>query len=279
MAVRVVTESQTCLPPDIAGKLDIVILPFTLELDGRVCRDGVDISHKEFYRMLPTLKAPAKTAAISPGVFLETFEHLAPSSEGILVVTIAKEMSATYNNAQLAANSFDRVPVEVLDSQTAAMAQGFAVMEAAKAARDGHSLYECYEIASDTAKRAELLAYIATFEYLKRSGRVNGVKALAATALSIKPVFSFKDGDAVLKAKKHSTAKAREYIAEETERFYRKRGPLQLAIFHADAEEEGRDLERMILDRIRVREEVIFTEFTPVMGSHTGPGVVGASFL
>lgn len=83
MAIRIVTESQTCLPPAIVDELGIIILPLTLQLDGRVYRNGIDISHEDFYRMLPTLESPARTSAISPGEFLETFQGLAYSVKSL----------------------------------------------------------------------------------------------------------------------------------------------------------------------------------------------------
>lgn len=279
MTVAVITGSQTCLPESLVEEYRITVLPFMLEMDGELYRDRVDITVEEFYRRLPDLKGFARSSAVSPGVFLETYESLASWADGILVVTIAQDLSAVYNNASLAARRFEGVPVEVLDSRTAVMAQGFAVLEAARAAKSGSSLSECLEIARSTAQRAELFAYIETFEFLKRSGRVPAIKAFAASALSVKPVFRVKDGAASFVEKKFSSRKARESIAGHVERYYRERGPLQVSVFHAADEGGAGELTSMIGERVEVKGKLILTEFTPVMGAHTGPGVLGASFL
>lgn len=279
MPVAVVTGSQTCIPRELAEKYGIIVLPYSLNIDDRTYRDGIDITPDEFYRLLPTMDNMAHTSAVTPGVFLDTFEKISHQVDGILVITIASGMSTTYNNAVMSARTFNDVPVRVLDSRTAAIAQGFVAIEAAKAAREGASLDQCHQIAERAAERVELFAYISTFDYLKRSGHVNAVKALAANALSIKPVFRFKEGDAVLAAKKRSTAKAREFIAERAECFYHENGSIKLSVFHAAAPDEADDLLQRIRNRIDLESEVLYTEFTPVMGCHTGPGVVGAAFL
>lgn len=273
------TDSQTCIPASMAEELGIVVLPYTLQLDGTLYRDGVDITPQDFYERLPHLSQPATTSAISPGAFLEVFTELAASHDSILVVTISSTMSATYNNACLAANTFREARVEVLDSRTAATAQGLAVLEIADAARRGESLEECLRLGRELCSAAELFAYISTFEFLRKSGRVNAIAALAAEALSIKPVFRFKDGEAALVSRKHSAAKARRFIAARVKEFSQRRGPLRVAVFHASAPEEAGQLAEMIGEITETRGEIIISQFTPVMGCHTGPGVVGAAFI
>ncbi len=279
MAVAVVTDSQTCIPPAMAEDLGITVLPYNLVLDGKSYRDGVDITPQEFYELLPRLSHPATTSSISPGAFMQAFTDISRRADEILVVTISSTMSATYNNARLAAENFRGARVEVLDSRTAAMAQGLVVLEVARAARGGEPLDGCLRVGRELCASVELFAYISTFEFLRKSGRVNAIAALAADALSIKPVFRFKDGDAVLASRKHSPAKARRYIAARVREAYQERGPLRVAVFHAAAPEEAGQLSDMIRDSVETRDEIIVSQFTPVMGCHTGPGVVGAAFL
>ena len=281
MNVAVVTGSQTCLPRELVEELDITVLPYTLVLDGREYLDGVDMTPEEFYRLLPNLNGRYGTSSISPGLFLETFQKLSRRYRGILVITISSSMSGVYNNARLAAESFRDVPVMVLDSGTAALAQGLVVLRAAKAAKAGASLEECYRVAAEAASRVRLLAYISTFEYLRKSGRVKAVAALAADALSIKPVFAFREGKVELVGRRRSAERARELIAELVLEYWEEneRKPLELAVFHASSPSEADDLAKRIISRVPVAGEVIFSEFTPVMGIHTGPGVVGAAFL
>lgn len=279
MSVGILTDSQTCIPSLLAEELGVTVLPYLLQLDDLVYRDGIDITPQEFYELLPALSRPATTSAIPPGAFLEAFTGLAREHDAILVITIARTMSATYSNAVLASQSFKDVPVEVVDSGTAAMAQGLVVLEVGEAASQGAGLRECVELATSLAQRAELLAYISTFEYLRKSGRVNAVTAFAGEALSIKPVFRFKEGRAFLVSKKRSAASARRFISSRVAAYGRERGPLRAAVFHANARDDAEDLLGLIEGSVPLRSEVVVAEFTPVMGCHTGPGVVGAAFL
>lgn len=279
MGVAVVTDSQTCIPAQLAAELGVTVLPYSLQLDDRVYRDGIDITPKEFYELLPTLSQPATTSAIPPGAFMESYTDLAQEHDAILVITIASTMSATYANARLAADSFTEVPVEVIDSGTAAMAQGLVVLEVADAASRGSPLRDCRELALALSQKAELFAYISTFEYLKKSGRVNAVTAFAGEALSIKPVFRFKDGSAMLVSRKRSPAAAQRLISAHAAACGRERGPLRVAVFHANDRDNAERLSSLIAAKVALRGEMLLTEFTPVMGCHTGPGVVGVAFL
>lgn len=279
MKVGVVTGSQTCLPQELSREYGVTILPYSLELGGETYRDGVDISSGEFYLMMAATDATPHTAAISPGQYLEAFERLSGENDGILVVTVSSTFSATYNNAILAGRLFGSLPVEVVDSRTAAMAQGFAVIEAAKAAAGGASLGDCVEIAQRSAGDTGLYAYIGTFEYLRRSGRVDAFRAIAASALSIKPVFRLAGGVAEFSARRRSAGRARDYIADELTRESELAGGLEVAVFHAGAPREAEELAGLIRKRARPKGDVLMTAFTPVMGAHTGPGTVGAAFI
>ncbi len=277
--VAVVTDSQSCLPEEWRKELDIAVIPYVLEMDGELLRDGVDIDAEEFYRMLPRLKRPPTTSAIPPSSFLDVFTELAPRCKALLVVTVSGTFSSTFSNAAAAAASFRDRPVAVIDSRTAAIACGMVARRAALKSREGASLEECRRAAEEEAGRVELLACVDGLEQLRRSGRVSAIKALAAGALSIKPVLRIKDGEAVLEARRHSLISAFELIADKVEEAYRGNGPLLLSVFHAAAPEAARRLSSMITERgVEAAGEIVHTRFTPMMGCHTGPGITGAAF-
>ncbi len=280
MKVAVITGSQSCLPEAWREGLGITVLPYVLEMDGRLLRDGVDIDPEGFYRALPGLKRPPTTSAITPGAFATAFEELAPRCQGILVVTISSRFSSTFGNAVAAASAHRGVPVAVVDSRTAAIACGMVARRAAEEALRGGSLEECRAAAEEASRKVELLACVDGLEQLRRSGRVGALKAMAANALSIKPVLRISGGEAVLEASRHSVGSSLELIASRVEDAFRREGPLLLSVFHAAAPQAAERLAGMIEERgIQTLEEVAFTRFTPMMGCHTGPGIIGAAFL
>ncbi len=277
--VALITESHTCIPEELRSELGITILPFTLVMDGVEMRDGVDITPQEFYRRLPELNGQVvRTASVSPGAYLQTFRERAEEAESILVMTIAHKLSASYQSAVLAAEQFKEIPVRVLDSGSVGSAQALAVLETAKHIREGADLDEAYDFARRVSGQTELYAYIFTFDYLRRSGHVPNVAGLLASALSIKPVLRFKNGDAMLVSKRPNIQKAKKDIVKKLEEAYQAHGPLNIIMCHANDPENCADLEGMIRAKVATG-CVLTTEFTPVMGAHTGPGVVGAAFL
>ncbi len=248
-------------------------------MDDEELRDGVDITAQEFYRRLPSLNGTVvQTASVSPGAYLATFRELARDAEGILVMTIANKLSASFQSATLAAQQFNEVPVRVLDSASVGAAQALGVLETARYIQAGADLDDAWDFAHRACSQAELYAYIFTFDYLRRSGHIPAVAAVLANALNIKPVLRFKNGEAVLVSKRPNIGKAKRDIVKRAEEIYHEHGPLNMIVCHANDQANCEDLRAMIEAKVATR-DVLMTEFTPVMGAHTGPGVVGAAFL
>jgi DegV family protein with EDD domain len=273
--VRIVTDSAANLPADVVDELGIIVVPLHLAMGDRMFRDGVDIRMHEFYELLQDGPDPASTSAPSPGDFLEAFGGV-PGGEEIVCVTVASKVSATFQSATTAAAEFPG-RVEVIDSTNASMAEGFVVIEGARVARSGAALSDVMARAKEVASRARIFATVGTFEYLKRSGRVRKAQAYAATMLNIKPVFRFADGEADGVARPRTRSKALDRVVQETLREAAGR-QIHLAAFHALAEADAKEVVRRVESEGNVVETFV-VEATPVMGAHTGPGLVGTAFF
>jgi DegV family protein with EDD domain len=271
--VAVVADSAANLPGELARELGIEIVPMYLKLGDEVYRDGTDLTPKDFYDRLARDRIPASTSVPSPGDYLEAYQRT--GQEEIVCVTVASSMSSSFQQASFAAERFAG-NVRVFDSRTASMAEGFVALEAARAAAGGSSLERVLDRAAEVATRTSLIATIGTFEFLRRSGRVTKLQAYAATMLDIKPVFVFRQGEAAPLARTRTRRRALARIEEETVRDEGS-GPLHLAVIHAVAELEARMLMEGIVASTDVVEQML-TEVTPVIGAHTGPGLVGTAF-
>ena len=272
--VAIVTDSAANLPADLAVELGIHVVPLHLTIGDRVYRDGVDIHMQEFYEELQAGNEVASTSAPSPGDFLETFQGL-PPGEDIVCVTVAAAVSATNQSARRAAEQLDR-RIEIVDSTNASMAEGFVAVEAARLAAAGVATEAIVRRAEEVAVRSRIFATIDTFEFLRRSGRVRRAQAYAATMLNIKPVFRFQDGDADGVARPRTRSRALDRIVQDTltEAAGRR---IHLAAFHALAEQDAKELVRRVEAEAEVIESYV-VEATPVIGAHTGPGLVGTAF-
>src|SRR6266542_1792084 len=271
--VGVVTDSAANLPEDLARELGIQVVPLYLRFGDAVYRDGIDLTPRDFYERLVRGGEAASTAAPSPGDFQEAFERT--GHDEVVCVTVNSSMSSSHQQATMAARSFAG-RVAFVDSRSASMGEGFVALEAARRATAGGSLEEVEARANEVAERTLLFAMVDTFEFLRKSGRVTKLQAYAATMLDIKPVFGFRRGEVVPVARSRTRRRAVAKVLEETMRELGER-PAHLAVIHAAAEDDATEIEKHLLDRANVVESFVLP-VTPVIGAHTGPGLVGTAF-
>jgi DegV family protein with EDD domain len=275
MRVGVVTDSAANLPGELVDQHRITVVPMTLKFGDRVYLDGIDIPKGTFYPQLVEQKVPVSTSAPSIGDFTSAYERALSSADAAVCVVVASFLSATFDAASAAARAFEG-RIVVVDSRSASLGEGFSALEAARAADAGEDLESVAARAREVAGRTTLVATINTFEFLRRSGRVNVVLAYAGTALNIKPVFGFRHGKLEQLGRPRTRSAAIGKLVDEA-RAAAAHGPLHLGVVHADCADEAQGL----LDRITAElpaAESIISEFTPLMGSHTGPGLLGVAF-
>jgi DegV family protein with EDD domain len=272
--VAVVMDSAGNLPPELARELGITVVPMYLKLGDTVYRDGVDLTPGDLYQRLLRSRETASTSTPSPGDYLEAFD--AAGQPEVVCVTVAAGLSSSHQQATLAAERFPG-RVAVVDSGNASMGEGFVGIEAARLAARGGSLDEVAEMAREVASRASLIATVDTFEFLRKSGRVTKLQAYAATMLDIKPVFRFRSGEIVPVARSRTRRRSLARVVDETVSTVAER-PVHLAGFHAAAAGDAAEVISRIGEAARVLESFI-VEVTPVIGAHTGPGLVGTAFF
>jgi DegV family protein with EDD domain len=279
--VAIVTDTTACIPKDQVEKYGIEVVPIEFIFGDKVYRDGIDMSPAEFYTRLREAEKLPTTSGSSPSPFLTAYRTASQKAAGILCITLAANLSGMFNSAQLARkmaqNALPDVEIEVLDCQTAAAAQGLIVLAAAKAAAQGKNLTEVIEIARDVMQRVNLFASLDTLYYLVKGGRVPKAAALASSLLKIKPVFTINNGDAKPVTNPRTTQGAIKRLIKLMEEKVVREKPLHVAVMHANVPNEAETLGKLISTRFDCA-ELFFTEFTPVMGVHTGPGLIGVAF-
>ena len=269
--VAVVTDSAANLPGEVARDLGIVVVPLSVRFGEDVVPDGGDPD--ELYRRLAVGEL-ASTAAPSVGDWVAGFERA--SSDEIVCVTLAAALSSTHHEGALAAERV-RARIELVDSGTASMAEGFVAIEAARAARDGAGVDAVVRRAHEVAGRVRLQGAIESFEHHRRTGRVTRFQAYAATALSIRPLFRLSGGVIEPAGRARTRSRALAMLADAATAVDVVPGPLHVASRHAAAEADARSLLDRIRDRTEVAEEFCVPA-TPVIGASTGPGLVGLAW-
>ena len=251
-------------------------MPQLLAVNGQTFHDGVDITPGELYRKLRTAKSLPTTSAPSVGDFLRVYASAVQEANGIVSIHLSPRLSVTYSVALTASQLLDGTPIRVINCHTAAMAHGFVVLEAARMAAAGADLDAVVARAEEIASKVNLLAMIDNLEYLRRGGRIGGAASLLGTVLQIKPVVYLADGHVEVFAKPRTRAKAVRVMIESMTHQVEDR-PVHVAIMHADALEEAEAMGDQVAARFQCV-ELYVTEFTPVMGAHAGPGLLGVVF-
>jgi len=178
---------------------------------------------------------------------------------------------------EMAKEALPKVAIEVLDCGTAAAAQGFVVLAAARAAASGQGLTGVVEMARSVAERVSLLAMVDNLHYLVKGGHVPKLAAMASSLFRIKPILTVDDGDARAVAKAQTTSGAIKRMLRIMKQKVIKGQPLHVAVMHADALDNALALKEQISSQFGCA-ELFITEFTPVMGVHIGPGLIGVAF-
>ena len=277
--VGIVTDSIACLPGELISQYDVHILPINLYINGKVYRDGVDVSPTEVYQLFLEDPEHFNTSAPSPAACLEIFREMSKKTPDILCVTLSAKLSATYDSARIAKEQAERelagVNIEVLDSHTATASQGFVALGGARAAAAGKELAEV--VAATREIMGKIAAYILmdTVRYVYRSGRVPRVAAQAGSILNIRPIFSVAE-----KVNFAGVASSREQgINRMLGKMRQKVGssPVHVAVMHAYAPEAAEKLKARVAAEFDCA-ELWLSEFSPVMGYATGTGTLGIAF-
>ena len=274
--VAVVTDSVADLPPQVVEEFGITVVPLVVRFGTDLYRDGIDLSPDQFYGRLKTSKALPATSVPPPAAFADAYDRLAEKTGEIVVISLTAKLSATYQVALQAVGLMKKkCRVEVMDSQWAVMAQGFIAIAAAKAARAGASPDEVLDVARQTVHRVDMCAAFDTLEYLERGGRIGKAQAFLGSLLKVNPIIGMKDGEVRPLARERSRPRAIDYLYNFVTSFGQVEG---LAVEYASDLDEANSLVRRLRSKYP-QIPIYLSRTSPVIGTHTGPGLILVSVL
>ena len=274
--VAIVTDSVSDLPPQIAEEFGITVVPLVVRFGTDLYRDSLDLSPDQFYGKLRTSKVLPATSVPPPAAFADAYNKLTEKTNEIVVIALTSKLSATCQVASQAIGLIKkRCRVEVLDSQWAVMAQGFITIAAAQAAQSGAGIDEVLDVAHHTMNRVDMCAAFDTLEYLERGGRIGKAQAFLGSLLKVNPIIGMKDGEVYPLARERSRAKAINYLYDFVTSFRKVEG---VAVEYAsDLYEANRLAQRLYSKYPQI--PIYLTRTSPVIGTHTGPGLIVVSVL
>jgi DegV family protein with EDD domain len=275
VSVAVVTDSTAYLPDELTEGYGIHVVPLYVVLAGRSGREGWDVGPDEVARTLAVRGQTVSTSRPTPGDFVAAYRRaLDEGADRLVSIHLSSELSGTWDAARLAASQVGEHIVTVVDSRSAAMGAGFAVLAAARSAAAGADAATVARTAQEIADATRTFFVVDTLEHLRRGGRIGSAAAVLGSALAVKPVLHVRDGRVVPLEKVRTSARALNRLVQRAVEAAGQ-GPVSVAVHHLAAAEKAERLAADIRDRLPQLRELHVSELGAAIGAHVGPGAVG----
>ena len=276
MSLRIVTDSTADLSPELAAEHNITVVPLSVLFGDEELLSGVDIDSREFFDRLQREPVLPTTSQPPPGAFQQVYERLAgEGATEILSIHVSGKLSGTLGSARQAAQGIEGVRIECVDSELVTMAMGLGVITAARAVAGGASLEETRDLATNQFRRTHTYFLVDTLEYLQRGGRIGRAGAALGTLLKVKPLLTLQNGEVEAIGRVRTKRKA---VADMLRRAA-EAGPIeQMMAAHASSPDDIEELSAQ-LRALAPEAEFITGEVGPVIGVHTGPGLLACAVV
>ncbi len=280
--IGILTDTTASIPERLVKELGIEVVPYYIHRGLETQRDMVDVKPREFAEWLKGATQLPTTSNPAPGDYLLGFRHLAERVKEIVAITITSKGSGGYQSClagvSMFKETFPDVRVEVVDTLQVAMSHGWAVVEAARAARDGVDFNGVVQRAREVAADGLMIQTADTLRYLYLGGRIGKAKHLVASLLSIKPLIGMQDGIVVALGAVRSRLRAYRKMADLIQQRFGEGARIKAAFTHVLAQEQMEKLQEIVTGRFECV-EIITSELSPALAVHTGPGTVGVSVI
>lgn len=277
--IALVTDSTASMPKELVDKYGIIVAPQILLWDKETFEDGVNITPSEFYTRLKKTTVMPTTTQVTVAKFHEIYQALLAQDYQILTIVISAKLSGTLNSA-LQARSMQPAdaPIEIIDSNSTAMALGFHLLTVARALQQGATFPECVALAQKAKEHTGIFFAVDTLEFLHRGGRIGGATRFLGTMLNFKPILELRDGRVEAIERVRTRGKSLSRIVELAVEQIGNRTPVRLSTLHANAQDDAQLVLQEAVAKLHPIETVL-SEVSPVVGVHAGPGVVGIVYM
>ena len=277
--IALVTDSTSYIPADLVQRYRITVTPQVLIWGPETFQDGVDIQPDEFYTRLKTATIMPSTSQATVATFVKIFQGLLDQGYQILAILVSEKLSGTINSATQAKAALPAgAPIEIVDSQSTAMALGFQVLSVARALEQGADLSDAVALAYQAPAHTGVVLTVDTLEFLHRGGRIGGGSRFLGTLLNFKPILELRDGRIEAVERVRTRDKSLSRLVDLVEAQIGGRTPVRLAALHANAEADARSVLEEASRRLTVAESLL-SIVSPVVGTHAGPGTVGLAYM
>jgi len=278
--VAVVTDSVACLPQKVINEYGIHIIPVRITVGGKLYRDTdedlpLELVHE--FQSIPKLD----TTPWPPEFYAQAYKELSHKANNIVHIVCFSQFTSTISlaktGAEMAQEAIPQLKVEVLDSATATMAQGFIALAAARAAAGGKDIDGVIEAASTVKSKVNSIFALDTLRYLARTGRINKLAAWASSLLNVKPIVGLSQGKEHPLALARSKSQSIKSLIKLMHESVSSAEPLHVAIMEVERPQEAEELSSIIKEQFQPS-ELYLVQFSPVMQVVAGSGLLGVAF-
>lgn len=276
--IKIVTDSAADIPKSIAEELDIEILPFMINIDGKQIVADKNLTPQEFYKMVENCVEIPSTSQMSPADLEDIYRKIGAENT-IIHITMSARGSGINNTSNLVAGqlSDEGFDITVIDSGKFTMIIGDTVIKAAKMARSGASKQEIIDFTNENYARDTAYFLVDDLTFLKKGGRIKATTMAISKVLDIKPILFINDGLVEATRKVRGLKKSLSVLVDFIEERMENPEENEVMILDSDAPDKVEVIEEMIRERIKPK-AITYAKIGPVITCHAGPGLVGVYF-
>ena len=271
--IKIVADSTCNLSDEIIQQYDIRIAPISIQFNQETYEEGVTIDRELFYKKIEALGIIPTSSQPTPAWFGRHYEELHAQGHSTLVITVTRKHSGTFESAIMAKSMVPEADVEVFDSASISLGTGWMVLEAARMVEQGRTLPEILRRLESIRGKARLFLTPSTLKYLQMSGRVGRLQGAIASLLNVKPIIYLEDGALEANENVRTRSKALARLIELLDEHLGREAPINLAVIHARAEEDGQWLLSRAKEIFNIR-DILMGDLVASLAVHGGPGVV-----
>jgi len=278
MAIRIITDSASDLTAEKAREQNITVVPLSIQFGPNTFFDGLTITKADFYDLLLSGEHHPTTAQPSPEAFLKHFEEAKAAGDQVICVSLASQLSGTFQSANIAKGMCDYEEIHLVDSESATGGMQL-LLDRACAMRDaGESAAAIAEELNQLKKRIRVYAVIDTLEYLRKGGRLSAGAAAVGTAVRLKPVLDVRQGQIHVASKAFGVAAAdKQLLKLIAEHPFDPGYPVYHLYTDAPVRQEG--FVAAMAEKDLVPSSLPSVQLGAALGTHVGPGVLAFAYI
>lgn len=280
MAIRIIADSGCDITQEEARELGIEILPIKTIFGETEYRDGIDLTHEEFFEKLIESDIFPTTSQISPFEYEQKYEEIKKDGDRAIVITLSSKLSGCFQSANIAAEDYEGIVFPV-DSLSVTAGERILIEYAVRLREQGLQIQDIIEKLEEKKHKIRLIALLDTLEYLKKGGRISAAAAMAGALLSIKPVVAIENGEVTVLGKARGSKAGNNMLRE----MVNKEGVIDFSMPFALVYSELSDelLQKYKKDNRDLFEDAVGDiqgySLGCAIGTHIGPGAIGTAFF